>query len=335
MADNFATLIKTLERYANLKTIPPRDQLEDLVASVTFLLNNENPLVRPLDEDEISGGLIVLREDIPTLVIPDIHGRRDFVMNFLNWNYGPGPVLEGLIKDELQVVCVGDGFHTEKRGALRWQEAFQEYALGFKRHRHMDREMADSMGVMAMIMLLKRSFPDNFHFLKGNHENIKNENNHSDRSFGKYAYEGAMVREWVEIFLGEEFLDEWSAFEQSLPLFVIGENFLVSHAEPLKFHSREEIVNFREDRTVSFDFSWTGNDQSEPGTVEAMLKEYLPGKEKTFYFGGHRPVQNLFQTRAGGRYVQIHNPEKDIVALLEPGEVIELEKVVKELKRED
>jgi hypothetical protein len=335
MPEDFAGLIKTLERYANLKTIPAREQLDDLVTSVTFLLNNENPLVRPLDDGGISGGLIQLREDIPTLIIPDIHGRRDFVMNFLNWNYGPGPVLEGLYKNELQVVCVGDGFHTEKRGALRWQEAFQEYVLGFKRHRHMDREMADSMGVMAMIMLLKRAFPDNFHFLKGNHENIKNDNNLADRSFGKYAYEGAMVREWVEIFLGEQFLESWSAFEHSLPVFVIGKEFLISHAEPLKYHNRDDIINYRDDRTIVFDFSWTGNDQSMPGTVKDMLNSFLPGKENTFYFGGHRPVKDLFQTRAEGKYVQIHNPEKEIVALIQPEESIILKKVIKEIKRED
>ena len=334
MPEDFAGLIKTLDRLANLKTIAPREQLEDLLSSLTWLLNQENPLVRPVDRDGLSGGLVLLRDDIPTLIIPDIHGRRDFMMDFLNWNYGPGPVLEGLFREELQVVCVGDGFHTEKRGARRWQEAFQEYALGFKKHRQMDREMADSMGVMAMVMLLKRAFPDNFHFLKGNHENIKNENNESDRSFGKYAYEGAMVREWVEIFLGEEFLDSWSAFEQSLPVFVVGKDFLISHAEPLRFHDRDEIINYRENRTIVFDFSWTGNDQSEEGTVEAMLENFLPGRDDVFYFGGHRPVQNLYQTRAGGKYVQIHNPEKEIVALIRPDEAIDLEKVIKELERE-
>ncbi len=334
MPEDFAGLIRTLERFANLKTTPPREQLEDLLSSVTFLLNQENPLVRPLDREGLSGGLILLRDDIPTLIIPDIHGRRDFMMDFLNWNYGPGPVLEGLYKEEIQVVCVGDGFHTEKRGALRWQEAFQEYAQGFKKHKNMDREMADSMGVMAMVMLLKRAFPDNFHFLKGNHENIKNENNESDRSFGKYAYEGAMVREWVELFLGEDFLDSWSAFEQSLPIFVVGRHFLISHAEPLCFHGREEIINYRDDRTIVFDFSWTGNDQSEPGSVAAMLRSFLPEVENPYYFGGHRPVPNLYQTRAEGKYVQIHNPEKEIVALIHPEELIDLDIVIKEIKRE-
>ncbi len=334
MAVDFAGLMKTLERMANLKTIPPREILDDLLDTVTPLLNSENPLVRPLDREGLSGGMLILRQDIPTLIIPDLHGRRDFMMDFLNWNYGSGPVLEGLLKDELQIVCVGDGFHTEKRGAQRWQEAFQEYALAFKRHRHMDREMADSMGVMVMVMLLKRSFPDNFHFLKGNHENIKNENNLSDRSFGKYAYEGAMVREWVEIFLGQDFLNDWSDFENALPIFVQGDRFLISHAEPLRFHSREEIIEYRSDRTITFDLSWTGNDQSEPGTVEAMLNAFLPGVVNSYYFGGHRPVQNLYLTRAGGRYVQIHNPEREIVALVKPDEEIDLDMIIKDIKQE-
>jgi hypothetical protein len=334
MPENFAGLIKSLERIANMKAIPPRTQLDYLVETATDILNRENPGIRPLDERGLSGGLLLLRKEIPTLIIPDIHGRRDFMMDFLNWNYGPGPVLEGLYRKELQLVCVGDGFHTEKRGAKRWQDAFQEYALAFRKHRSMDREMADSMGVMAMVMHLKEAFPDNFHFLKGNHENIKNDNNLSDRSFGKYAYEGAMVREWVEMFLGRTFLEQWSFFENSLPIFVQGDRFLISHAEPLRFHSREEIVNYRADRSITFDLSWTGNDQSEPGTVEAMLSAFLPETEGSFYFGGHRPVQNLYNTRAGGRYVQIHNPDREIVALIRPDEAIDLDIIIKDIEQE-
>lgn len=333
MAEEFTSLKKNLLRFSLLKSVPPQEQLEDLVSSVAFLLCNENPLVRPHDKDGISGGLVTLQDDIPTIIIPDLHGRRDFVMDFLEWDFGMGPLLECLYQGTAQVVCVGDGFHTERRGAQRWQLAFQEFALGFKRHKHMDREMADSMGVMAMVMLLKRAFPDNFHFLKGNHENIMNENNLSDRSFGKYANEGAMVRDWVEMFMGMDFLETYSAFEQSLPVFVEADRFLISHAEPMMYHSREDIINYRFDRSIVFDLSWTGNDQSEPGTVQKMLEQFLPGRKNTFYFGGHRPVTKLYNTRAEGHYVQIHNPDKEIVALIEPEKEIILDNIITELIR--
>jgi hypothetical protein len=335
MSQDFADLIKALNLFANSKTVPPREQLEDLAESLTYLLNNENPLIRPHDYEGVSGGLILLDPDLPTLIVPDLHGRRDFMMNLLNWDFGEGPVLECLYNETLQVVCVGDGFHTEKRGALRWQESLQEFNLDYRKHKNMDREMADSFGVMAMVMLLKRSFPDNFHFLKGNHENIKNENNLSDRSFGKYANEGAMVRLWVEMFLGEDLLETYSAFEQSLPVFVAGDRFLISHAEPLRFHSRDEIINYRFDRSLVYDFSWTGNGQAEEGSVEDMFNHFIPYEDNPYYFGGHRPVPDLYLTRANGRYVQIHNPDKEIVALIKPGQEIDLDEIVMELENKE
>lgn len=334
MSENYSPLISSLNRIANLKNAPPKDLLDDLVYSVTNTLYNENPVIRPRDKQGFPGGLIRLSDECPTLIVPDIHGRRDFVMNLLNYKWEDEPVLESLIKGRLQIVCVGDGFHTERRGAQRWRDAYLEYVLGFKKHKHMDREMGDSLGVMAMIMMLKCHFPDLFHFLKGNHENIKNENNLSDRSFGKYAYEGAMVRDWVEIFLGTDFLDDYSTFEQSLPIFVQGGNFLISHAEPLGFHNREDIINYRSNRSIVFDFSWTGNGEAREDSVDQYLNHFLPGMENVFYFGGHRPVSGLYHTRAKGRYVQIHNPDKEIVALIRPQREIDLGRDIIELKSE-
>ena len=52
-----------------------------------------------------------------------------------------------------------------------------------------------------------------------------------------------------------------------------------------------------------------------------------------YYFGGHRPVRGLYNLRAGGRYVQIHNPGKFIIALIDVDRDINLDEDVIEIEK--
>ena len=40
-----------------------------------------------------------------------------------------------------------------------------------------------------------------------------------------------------------------------------------------------------------------------------MLRD-LVGDEAAIHFGGHRPVADQWQARAGGRFIQLHNPDR-------------------------
>jgi hypothetical protein len=280
------------------------------------------------------GGVLRLFTGIPTIVVPDLHARIDFIRSLVSQRDEAGlPYLDKLTEGSLQIVCVGDGFHSEGRGALRWRKAFDEFASLYKSHAHMDEEMKESLGLMEMVMLLKTAFPLHFHFLKGNHENIQNEKGGGNYPFRKYAYEGAMVLDYVKRFYGDEFLAEYYAFEKNLPLLAYGDNFVISHAEPKTFYDMESIVNYRENPHVVAGLTWTDNDEAEPGSVEKMLEHFLGPEQarNAYYFGGHRIVDDRFSLRAGGRYVQIHNPRKTIIAYLDPGKVFDPEEDVIEL----
>jgi hypothetical protein len=280
------------------------------------------------------GGVIQLYTDIPTIIVPDLHARMDFILSLLSQKDERGiSYLDKLNNGTLQVVCVGDGFHSEGRGALRWRKAFEEFASLYKTHSNMDEEMKESLGLMEMVMLLKTAFPLHFHFLKGNHENIQNEKGGGNFPFRKYAYEGAMVLDYVKRFYGQEFLSEYYIFEKNLPLLAYGKNFVISHSEPRSFYNRESIVNYRENPAVIVGLTWTDNDESAQGSVGRMLEHFL-GQEAArtaYYFGGHRIVDDLYLLRAGGRYVQIHNPKKNIIAYLDPDKEFNPDKNVIEL----
>ena len=300
--------------------LPETRALSGILDAAMKALDSEDPSIRPRDDRGQPGGLILLNPDIPTVIVPDLHARTGYMVELVDMEHNGRLLIEELLDGRLQVVCVGDGFHSESRGADRWRRAWKEYQGGFRRHSAMDEEMKESLGLMAMVMILKAAVPEHFHFLKGNHENVANSSEGGNRPFGKYAWEGQMVRDWFLNFLGRDMLDRWARFENSLPMLCVGDRFLVSHAEPRRFHGRQEIIGYRDDENLVFDFTWTGNGEAEEGSVVEMLDAFLGAdSEGALYFGGHRPVRGTHHLRAGGRYVQIHNPDRYIVAVLEPG----------------
>ncbi|MCK5248381.1 MAG: hypothetical protein KAJ98_00360 [Spirochaetaceae bacterium] len=299
------------------KVLPALGDLSGILDAVLDALAGENPLIRPRDRAGMPGGLILLNSNITTILVPDLHARTGYMDSLIEMEIAGQALLDGLIEGSLQVLCVGDGFHSEARGAERWRRAWKEYKGGFRRHAAMDDEMREGLSLMGMVMILKTAFPDRFHFLKGNHENVANVETDGNRPFGKYAWEGQMVRDWFIEFLGDDMLDRWADFENSLPILAVGNRFLVSHAEPRRFYNRERMIEYRGDDELIFDFTWTGNGEAEQGSVGAMLEHYLAGDfENALYFGGNRPVHGLYGLRAEKRYVQIHNPERNIVAVL-------------------
>jgi hypothetical protein len=305
--------------------VPELAAYTEVLSEARRVLHTEDPSYRPRDTEGRPGGLLYLRWGVPTVIVPDLHARMDFFLRvLLNRSPRGYTFLEELALGLAQIVCVGDAFHAEGRAAARWKLAFQEFTNGYRRRSNMDEEMRESMGLMEMVLLVKSAFPNAFHFLKGNHENIANEHGDGNYPFGKFAYEGAMVTQYIRQFYGDEFLAEYAAFEKQLPLLAVGSNFIVSHAEPRTFYPRDAVINYRRNADVVYDLTWTNNDAAEPGSVAAMLEHYLPGRENTYYFGGHRPITGSFHTRAGGRYVQIHDPTRFIIANLPPDREIDL-----------
>lgn len=327
------TILETIEEIRSRDALPDPVRYSALLETGTFFLEQESPGIRPTDSSGLSGGLVRLKKNIPTLILPDLHGRKDFFSEAMNASLtAEGSVLDALKANALQVLCLGDGFHTEHGTRARWLEAFGEYREGYDRHAAMDAEMRDSLGLMEMVIVCKTAFPDNFHFLKGNHENILNEEGNGNHAFMKIAYEGDMVRSWTEKFFGEEFLYRFSRLEKSLPLLAVGDTFLASHAEPRTAYAEKNIINARANPDITTGLTWTGNGEAEAGSVDAMLKLFFGDDETAVYLGGHRPIDGLYAYRAGNRFIQIHNPSKKIIALSLPGKRFDPETDVRELE---
>ena len=321
------------ERHA----LPEPEPYLSIVQAATATLSSELPELRPPNEAGKPGGLLRLHQDIPTIIIPDLHARRSFLMALLDSSppdgfiVGTVPVFDLLAAGKLQILCLGDGFHAESRAIRRWRSAFKEFTGSYREHRSMDQEMCEGLGLMEMIMLAKVAFPGHFHFLKGNHENVLNETGNGNYGFYKFVQEGAMVRAYLDRFYGASFVQAYAAFEKSLPLFAQGQRFLASHAEPARPFTEAELINAAILPEVIEGLTWTGNDEALPGSVAAMLHSFMPEIQKPRYLTGHRPIEGLFHERSGRLHLQIHNPDRQVVAWVRAEGDVEAERDIAEL----
>ncbi|MCB1172322.1 MAG: hypothetical protein KDK39_02095 [Leptospiraceae bacterium] len=310
---------ETLLRIWNQGSLPDPLALTWLSIQTAAVLQQPQAGLRPADQSGRAGGLVLLDPTLETIIIPDLHARMDFLLSvLLQTDKDQRTILEHLSAGRIQIVCVGDGMHAERRAAERWQLAQREFIKRYRRHEHMDAEMRESLGLMQMIMELKLACPEHFHYLKGNHDNILNENGRGNFPFMKLALEGPMVAEYLLKFYGAAFLEHYSQVEHAFPLLAQGRNFLISHAEPARHFKRSEILNYRDHPDVVSGLTWTRDGQAAAGSVVGMLREYIRPefRAQALYFGGHRPVELLYKRRAGGRYIQLHNPDHFSIARL-------------------
>lgn len=313
--------------------IPHKDEYFSLLNDTITILEHESIDMRPLNKKNLSGGLIHFNSGIPTILVPDIHARTDFFIAILQYKLTKNlTVLDALERNLVRIICLGDGFHSERRGKDRWLDAFSQYKQGNIVSDSMNDEMRESFGLMEMIMESKCAFPQHIHFLKGNHENVLNESEHGNHSFIKFAAEGEMVRQYIEEVYGDVFLERYAYFEKCLPLCAIGERFIASHAEPIRFFTKDELINANMYPDVIEGLTWTNNDSAQEGSVKHMLDTYLPDVPDALYFAGHRPVKNMYQTRAEGRFVQIHNPLLYIIAIVHANRKCNLEHDIKNIQ---
>lgn len=292
----------------------PKKELLSLCNEVTEILSSEvTDYRKPVSiMDEIPGGLIDFTgaAGFDYVIIPDLHARKELICQILTY-----PVLEDgktvfdcLAMGKIKLFFQGDILHSESREKKRWLDAFDFYKKGNCVSEPMKMEMTDGISVLMQVMTLKKYFPENVHCIKGNHENIKNVDEDGNFSFGKYVCEGSMVRDFIIEYYGEKVLNAISAFEHSLPLGIFFDEGIITHAEPKKFYTREDIIDSPVNTDVIYGLTWTKNDEAEDGSVQKMLDLINSTCKKKKYIAGHRPVKSKYALRQNGDFVQIHNP---------------------------
>jgi hypothetical protein len=175
--------------------------------------------------------LVQLRRDLPTIVIPDLHGRRDYLDAVLGTRDPASgrSYLQLLHAGQVQVLCLGDVMHSETRGAL-WRRGMPEPA--------MRAEMAESLGTLKRIAELKAAFPDHFHLLRGNHDDVGPA---CEGDTCRLPLQIAATRSFLTRTLGAPLVRELAGLFSSLPLAATGKGFCASHADPMLPITRREV----------------------------------------------------------------------------------------------
>ncbi len=302
------------------KKLPSYSQFFEIADEVSDLLMSERTEYRPEASNGKPGGLLDFKNDsLPVIVVPDLHARPYFLLNILQYKLEDGKtIFEALEEEEIRLIFVGDILHTEKNTRERWAQIEQEFKEDIYSGPAITAEMQEGLSLLCGLMKLKIMFPQHCHILKGNHENIYNVTGDGDYAFVKYADEGNMCRLFILETYGEDILYLIHYFEKSLPLLVLANKCLISHAEPKRAFSRQEIIDAPMDGKVIEALTWTDNDAAREGSVAQTIKN-LTGQEECgdyVYLGGHRPVSGNYKLRQNGLYIQIHNPSLQNVAIV-------------------
>jgi hypothetical protein len=274
--------------------------------------------------------VVRLKRDIPTIVIPDIHARTGYLSAVLKQR-DPATkktYAQLLRAKKIQIVAVGDGMHSEGRSAARWLQA-EARPNGSA----MRAEMGESLGTMKQIMDFKAAYPDNFHYIKGNHDNITNRNRGGDWAVVKYTNvgEGKLVKDFVTKNYGKDFLKKWDTFERSLPLVTVGKGFAVSHSGPEKALKPVQIAK-RTGRVVE-NFTWTDLTTQSKRQARSAAKqlEYF-GEKGGVYLAGHRETTGKRAYRQQGRFFQVNSEEKMHYVVMDPNKSFDPKRDVRAAK---
>lgn len=325
---------ETMERFQQSSSLPDKTLLDSLLHEAVAALTAENPEKRPYSvsaREKLPGGFIRLSAP-HVILIPDLHARFDFLSAVLTasiqaeglWDESR-TLLDSMDSGLLEIVCLGDILHGESpESARNWVLAAEKFAKDGRDESlfssEMDAEMGTSIAALMLVLKIKALFPESFHCLKGNHDNMSNSSCDGDFAFYKYAREGAMGAAWFRLRYGDDLMKQMRTYERFLPLVAAGRWFCASHAEPRRAISLEDLLNYRERPDVVTDLIWTGNGSAEEGSVRESLANLMsPGDVAGFeglWFSGHRTVNGHYALRQDGALVQIHSHAREQVVLL-------------------
>jgi hypothetical protein len=306
---------------AETPSLPSRAELSALVKAAKAALESEASSLRPRDSYGLPGGMLELPA-LPTVLVPDIHARPRFIASILRWAPEGESLARLLATGRACLVCLGDLFHSEAGNApRRWAAAYREYASRWATRASMDEEMGLALAAARIVLEAKVAFPSTFHYIKGNHDNIADEEGRGDHPFCKFAAEGEMVASWFRATYGEGLLASYRGLELDLPVLALGPHFAASHGEPAFALTRDDAIEYRSRPDVVEALIWTANGEAEAFSVARSLDALLgPERAKgALWFAGHRPVDGRYALRAGGKFVQFHDPRAARVAWLLPG----------------
>jgi len=196
-----------------IRLLPPVQAL-DLIQSVNHILAQE--AYRPPAEDGMPGGLLELPDEPSPVVVGDLHGEVDNLLKIITENC----LLEALQNNRAFLCILGDAVHSENL--------------------HQMENMDSSMLIMDMIFVLKKKFPANVFYLRGNHDDFSPELSKNG------VPQGILMKKALEQARGHAYVTAMQDFYDRLPYLIVSSSFVGVHAGPPRQDTtKEQLINVR------------------------------------------------------------------------------------------
>ncbi len=176
---------------------------------------------RPLDGYDMPGGLLELPDEPTPVIVGDLHAQVDNLLKILTENC----LLQALQKNNAVLCLLGDAVHSENL--------------------HEMEQMDSSILIMDLILSLKRRFPANVFYLRGNHDDFNPELSKNGIA------QGVLLKKAFEQRRGTAYVEAMQTFYHRLPYMIATPSFIAIHAGPPRAGTtREQIVQIRLNRQV-------------------------------------------------------------------------------------
>jgi hypothetical protein len=230
---------------------------------VNALLRNEAG--RHQDALGNPGGVLELPDNVTPILVGDLHARIDNLLTILSEN----AFLDSLEKGTAALIILGDAVHPEEPGRLN--------------------EMESSLLMMDLIFRLKLRFPDQVHYLIGNHDSFLHE------IMKQGIPQGLLWEKQVLSSRGEAYKTELELFYQLSPLLVLAKDFIACHAGPARRKiSRQILVDVHQFPDIVHDMTWNRirTTAFPAGYTRSDVRQFRKGLEvgsDTPFIVGHHP----------------------------------------------
>ncbi|MGL1931483.1 MAG: metallophosphoesterase [Desulfotalea sp.] len=222
----------------NMQELPALDALESLKTVNEILAKEEN---RPKNDLGNPGAILELNQESNVIVVGDLHGMVDNFLKILTENC----TISNLRAKKSILIILGDAIHSETVGELE--------------------NMSSSVLLMDIIIKLKAAFPEQIHYIRGNHDSF-------DSSISKGGIsQGIVHKEYLLKIRSEEYIQAMKEFWQHCPYIVTSPNFCALHAgPPVREYSKDQLINLYKHPKLIKEI--TRNRVERPGTLKGYNK---------------------------------------------------------------
>lgn len=247
----------------NIKLLEPEPALT-LLQEVNSIL--EQDAYRPLNSKGEAGGLIELPNSLAPIIVGDLHAQVDNLLKVITEN----KFLHGLETGTACLIILGDAVHSEVDGEME--------------------DMDSSILMMDLILRLKQHFPQNFFYLKGNHDTFS-------ESVSKHSIsQGILMRRRLLKLRGQEYVAAMERLYDLLPSVICSDSFIACHAGPSRRKvTRHKIINLHTHAKISNDLinSRLKRPHYLAGYTKSDVKKFLKNMglaKHTPFIVGHTPI---------------------------------------------